>query len=133
MGELFKKYARVIKFGIVGVINTAVDFIVFTLVSELLHFSPAAAQTAGYCSGIVCSFILNRLVTFSDAKKKDTAGQALRFVIVNGASWVLSTVLIALFTKLGMWKYLAKVIVTGVTIVVNYFGYKILVFRIKDK
>ena len=135
MKELINKYLRVIKFGIVGVINTAVDFVVFTLVSELLFFSPGAAQSVGYCSGIVCSFVLNHLVTFSDAKKETGRGQLMRFVrfiLVNGASWLLSAWLIGVLTGAGLWKYLAKLIVTGVTMVVNYFGYKILVFNIKE-
>lgn len=57
----------------------------------------------------------------------------VRFIIVNGVSWLLSAGLIALFTGWGMWKYLAKLIVTGVTMVLNYFGYKILVFNIKER
>jgi len=135
MKELLAKYIRVIKFGIVGVINTAVDFLVFALVSELLQFTPSLAQTVGYGSGIVCSFVLNHLITFSDAKKETGAGQLMRFVrfiIVNGVSWALSAWLIGLFTAMGMWKYLAKIIVTGITMVLNYFGYKILVFNIKE-
>lgn len=135
MKDILNKYMRVIKFGAVGIINTLVDFLVFTLVSELLMFTPSMAQTVGYGSGIVCSFVLNRLVTFSDAKKEQGIGQLMRFVrfiAVNGASWLLSAWLIGLFTGWGMWKYLAKILVTGITMVVNYFGYKILVFNIKE-
>lgn len=135
MRDILNKYMRVIKFGAVGVINTLVDFGVFTLVSEFLRFSPSMAQSAGYGSGIVCSFVLNHLVTFSDAKKETGAGQVLRFVrfiIVNGVSWGVSALLIDVFTGVGMWKYLAKVLVTGITMVINYFGYKILVFNIKE-
>lgn len=136
MRELLKKYTRVVKFGAVGLINTAVDFLVFALVSELLLMSPATAQSVGYGAGVLCSFVLNHLITFSDAKKEDATGQAMRFVrfiVVNGASWVLSSALIHLLTQVGMWKYLAKLIVTGVTMVLNYFGYKVLVFRIKER
>ena len=135
MRELIAKYIRVIKFGAVGCENTADDILVYTLASELLHMAPAAAQAVGYGSGIKCSFVLNHCFTFSDAKKENAAGQALRFlrfVVVNGVSLAVSTVLIDLFTGWGIWKYLAKLVVTGITMVLNYFGYKILVFRIRE-
>ena len=136
MKQMLKRYMRVLKFGAVGLVNTAVDFLVFTLASELLLLSPAGAQSLGYGAGILCSFVLNHCITFADAKKENAAGQLLRFVrflIVNGVSWLVSAGLIGLFTGWGMWKYLAKIIVTGVTMVLNYFGYKILVFNIKER
>ena len=136
MKELVKRYMRVLKFGAVGLVNTAVDFLVFSLTSELAALSPAAAQCAGYGAGILCSFVLNHCFTFSDAKKENAAGQLMRFIrflLVNGLSWLLSAWLISLFTGWGMWRYLAKLIVTGVTMVLNYFGYKILVFNIKGR
>ncbi|MGE4352909.1 MAG: GtrA family protein [Oscillospiraceae bacterium] len=134
MKELIKKYMRVIKFGAVGFVNTLVDFLMFTLSSELMSFSPAAAQSVGYGSGILCSFVLNHFFTFSDAKKESAAGEAMRFirfVVVNGVSWVVSATLMYYFTEWGMQRYFAKVIITGITMVMNYFGYKVLVFGIK--
>lgn len=134
MKELLNKYLRVIKFGAVGCINTVVDFLVFMAASELFAMSPVAAQSFGYFSGVACSYVLNHLVTFSDAKKESAAGEAsrlVRFVLVNLASWGVSALLMHIFTEMGMWKYLAKVFVIFVPMVINYFGYKILVFKIK--
>lgn len=134
--RLIEKYKRFVEFGLVGCINTLVDFGVFTLCSEAVQLAPALSQAVGYGSGIVCSFILNHSITFADAKKEKAVGQALRFirfVVVNGFSWVLSTVMMQYLTDWGMWKYLAKVIVTAVTMIINYFGYKIIVFQIREK
>jgi putative flippase GtrA len=69
MIERIAKFSRVLKFGAVGAVNTLVDFLVFTLCSELGLLAPARAQTAGYLAGIVCSFVLNRTFTFSDAAR----------------------------------------------------------------
>ena len=134
--RLIEKYRRFVAFGLIGCINTLVDFGVFTLCSEAVRLTPAWSQAVGYGAGIVCSFILNHSITFADAKKERAAGQALRFirfVVVNGVSWVISTVLIQWLTDLGIWKYLAKVVVTAITMVINYFGYKIIVFQIREK
>lgn len=76
MKQLLKRYMRVVKFGAVGVVNTAVDFLVFTLVSELLLLPPASAQSVGYGAGILCSFVLNHCVTFADAKRKMPQGSS---------------------------------------------------------
>ena len=135
MRELLLRYIRVIKFGAVGCVNTAVDFLVFTLVSEMLGVEPGMAQVVGYGAGILCSFVLNHCFTFSDAKKENAAGQARRFgrfVVVNAVTLAVSAGLMELAVSFGVWKYLAKLGVTGVTMVLNYFGYKILVFRIRE-
>lgn len=134
MREIFARYIRLIKFGIIGCINTAVDFLVFSLVSTGFAMAPSIAQAFGYCAGIICSFILNHRVTFSDAKKETASGEAhrvLRFVIINGISLSFSVICMDYLTDGGMWAYLAKIIITVITMVINYLGYKIFVFKIK--
>ena len=135
MRELLLRYIRVIKFGAVGCVNTAVDFLVFTLVSEMLGVEPGMAQIVSYCAGILYSFVLNHCFTFSDAKKENATGQARRFgrfVVVNAVTLAVSAGLMELAVGFGVWKYRAKLGVTGVTMVLNYFGYNILFFRIRE-
>ena len=51
---------------------------------------------------------------------------------MNAVTLAVSAGLMELAVGFGVWKYLAKLGVTGVTMVLNYFGYKILVFRIRE-
>lgn len=134
--ELIAKNRQVIIFALVGCMNTAVDFGVYSL---LVAFSPLGlglCQTAGYSAGLVNSFVMNRQFTFRDAKDSgfSVGMQVLRFLVVNGVTLAISILCLRLLTDgLGMNPYLAKVPVTLLVMVVNYVGYKLFVFAGKER
>lgn len=129
--NLYLKYIQLFKFGIVGVVNTAVDFGVFTLLTSALNASPMVSQVAGYSAGVANSFIMNKLWTFeSKDSKVGTHIELLRFVVINAVSLGISLAgIYILNSQMGMNKYLAKVFVTILAQAVNYIGYKMWVFK----
>jgi putative flippase GtrA len=127
------KYKRVIIFAVIGGINTAVDFIVFTALSGLTPLKVEFCQAFGYTAGIVCSYILNQRITFKDAEKGNTLNKILRFIVVNAVSLAVGMYGIKLLVAMSMNRYIAKVIITLVTMAVNYVGYKLFVFRVKER
>ena len=129
---LFLRFKRLIAFGIVGCVNTLVDFAVYSAMFGLLELEPWVSQIIGYAAGVVCSFILNHTIVFRDGTRKLNE-QMILFLLVNGISWALSTLLIGWLTGEGLNAYIAKVLVTVVIMLINYFGYKLLVFRVKPK
>ena len=83
-----------LRFALVGSINTAVDLVLFTAMTELLAMQPDRANAISYGCGIVTSFILNRSWTFEDARG-GIAEQFTRFTVVSLASLLLSTMIVA--------------------------------------
>lgn len=132
--ELYEKYKSIIRFGIVGCINTGVDFITFTLLLSVFGIDKLACQVGGYSMGIINSFVLNKLWTFNDKKEKtNTAAQFVKFVATNVISLVISLVgLNILSNKLYINVYVSKVIVTLFLQVFNYVVYKVFIFKGKD-
>ena len=130
MAELMQKFKRFITFGLVGCINTLIDFLVFTLCYTYLALTLEISQTAGYASGLVCSFLLNRRFTFSDRAKR-TRAQLLVFIAVNAVSYGISVILMSPLTALLGNAYITKILVTGIVMLTNYFGYNTLVFKVK--
>ena len=130
--DLIKKHRRFITFGIVGCINTLVDFSVFTLLGELAGWNTVASHVAGYCCGIFCSFMLNRGVTFKDTSAGFFRSRLLRFVAVNCATLTVSSGLIAALTGIGIQRYFSKAAVALCVMVMNYFGSKHFVFNKKN-
>lgn len=125
-----QELVQFIKFGLVGGMNTAVDFVVYTLLMlSGVHY--LAAQVISYTVGTVNSYVVNKLWTFKGAgSKSGNRKEFIRFVAVNLGSLLLSLVLLyALKSGLGMPALLAKLLVTGVTVIVNYAGSKLWVFR----
>lgn len=131
LGILYKKYIRLIRFGIVGVINTGVDFGTFTVFSALLNTNPLVSQVIGYSAGVANSFVMNKLWTFeSKSSKAGTQVELVKFIVINAASLGISLAgLKVLNGQLGVNVYIAKAIVTVLAQIVNFLGYKLWVFR----
>ena len=129
MRDLFLRYKRVILFGLVGCVNTLVDFAFFTFCNELLALPLQLCQVVGYCCGILCSFLLNRNVTFRDGER-NLGMQLSLFLLVNLVTLGISVGSISLLVHAGLWEYVAKALVTGIVMICNYFGYKIIAFRV---
>jgi putative flippase GtrA len=131
---LFEKYKSFIRFGVVGCINTGVDFLTFTILYSLLGFDKLLCQTGGYSVGVINSFILNKLWTFKEQKSKsNTAVQFINFACVNVISLGISLLGIYLLSSKGKINvYVSKVIVTVFLQVFNYLVYKCFIFRKKN-
>lgn len=140
MSEFYKRHLadlkdfikRFIAFSAIGCINTLIDLGVFWLCSSAAGLPSWLSQAAGYSSGVVCSFILNRNVTFRDHNRK-TGLQIPLFLAINLFSLLISTLAMHWLTGGGMNEYLAKAIVTAATMLINFFGYKYLVFNSTKK
>lgn len=132
--RLYEKYKSIIRFIIVGCVNTGVDFLAFTLVHSFWGLNKLFCQTAGYSMGIINSFILNKLWTFENRDSKfSTFNQAVCFIIVNMVSLGVSLLGLKLISEVyGVNVYVAKLMVTAIVQAVNYTGYKLLVFK-KEK
>lgn len=126
----FKDLKRFIRFAIVGVINTGVDFLVFTVLNGVFGIHYVICQVAGYSSGVVSSFILNRVWTFGDQKAdKKLAVQFSQFVFVNIISLLGSLAAIRLFVNVFVLNvYIAKIFATLIAQALNFTGYRFWVF-----
>ncbi len=132
MKDFGKSIIQFIKFNIVGVLNTLVDFGVYTLLTSL-GLDNMIAQCISYTCGMLNSYLFNTLWTFR-AEKQRTPSEFIKFVCVN---------LVSLGASLGMlyicknWfmidnNILSKLIATPVSMAVNFIGNKLFVFRKKE-
>lgn len=126
---------RFFKFGITGILNTIVDFLTYTACIEILKVTPELSQICAYTVATINSYIINKNWTFRKSKEstKYNKTEILKFALINTISMVLSALGIYLFyNKLGINEYLAKIPVACITILINYFGNKIFVFKIAE-
>ena len=146
--HLISKFKRFITFGIVGIVNTLVDMVCFAVAFSLIGLTDSVSQVVGYCCGIACSFLLNRRFTFHDGQRR-LWGQIFLFILVNLISMGVSVLLIRLITdwlalgaqlpllgrlvRTTLHVYVAKGFVTVAVMLINYFGYKYIVFRVDEK
>ena len=123
---------KFVKFGITGVLNTAVDLLAYALCLEVFRFNIEIAQAIGQCIAIVNSYIINKNWTFGKRKNYNIT-EILKFLLVNGGSIGINIASVyILHDILGVNKYLCKIPIAAITIVINYFGNKLFVFK-EDK
>jgi len=118
---------KFIKFNAVGIVNTGVDFGIYTLLVTLgMNF--AVAQVISYSCGMLTSYILNSRWTFQD--KRDSAGRVVAFILVNVVALLVSIGIQALCIKtFGLSELIAKAVSLPFSIVVNFAGNRLFVFK----
>lgn len=134
MENLFGKYLRhgelirLVKFGITGVANTLVDYIVFLLLVALglnLYFS----QVCSFAAGMLNSYLINRRWTFQ-TKQRFFSLQIVKFVLSNLSVLAVSMILLKLFIDVAGWSIpLAKLAAAFITMGVNFLVSRLWVFR----
>lgn len=135
-----------IRFVLVGILNTAVDFIVFQVLNLLFELT-YLAQVIGYCCGIVNSYAWNSNWTFREERTRSLR-EIVTFLAVNlvslgvslGTIWLCKNVFLINDAWTDAWlptflqslvngDTVCKLIATPVAIVVNFLGNRLFVFK----
>lgn len=151
------KQSQLVRFALVGCINVTVSFVIYVLCYRLLSglapsiagtssadliansvlviqkesFAAALANLLGYAAGMVTSFMLNKTWTFE--ADGSTLRQFRRFLVLNLAGLLLSTVLIFIFVdRLGGPYIFVWIGTTCLVMVVNFVGNKFWTFSDSD-
>ncbi len=132
-----KKYASVVRYGIVGISAFAGEYLSFLALVQLLPASNGRliiAQCPSFCVGLTISFTGNRQYTFWSQAGYDRRirGQLLTFGMLSALNLFL--------TNVGLWLLvdyahlrpeIAKLMIMGVIIIWNYILMKLVIFREK--
>ena len=117
-----------VKFGIVGVSNTLLTLVVYTVLLKVFGVWYLAASAIGFTVGAINGFILNRRWTF-----RDHVGDAftpVRWAIVQGSGLALNLGLLFLFVHAaGLDKLLAQACATVIVTVLTFFVNRAWTFR----
>lgn len=123
---------QVVRFGLVGVINTAVDVGAFaTLVFLGVHSLIAIFVSTSL--GLLCSFLLNRRFVFG-ASRTGPRTVGLFLLVTCSGLWILQPILIeglafVLDTRTALALTIFKLLATAVTMVWNFSWYRTKVFK----
>ncbi len=120
---------KLIKFFIVGGINTLISLIVFYLLNKVLGVNHMISSVIGYASGMANSYILNKKWTFKNNDNKILI-QLMKFIAVNGIS--LGVNLFAMYMLVDLSHFdsmLSQIIATAFSTITNYIGSRLIVFN----
>ncbi|MFT8391100.1 MAG: GtrA family protein [Sporolactobacillus sp.] len=116
---------QMISFGLVGVLNTAVDFLTFLLLTQVFSLYFAVAQVISYTAGTLNSYLFNSKITFSKSEKSRT--RLTKFIALN--IFVLLFTLLIMHSLLFLPLIVDKLIVTAAGLAVNFLLSKFWVFK----
>ncbi|WNR44050.1 GtrA family protein [Paenibacillus roseipurpureus] len=120
------------RFAVVGVANTAIDFLVFFLLTYARHTS-VAAQIISYAAGTFNSFLCNRKWTFR-VTKRATGKEIISFLSVNGLSLLVSIILLEGMQQISVFPLIiCKAVATAGSLIVNYLGTRKWVFQTRSE
>ncbi|NLZ48237.1 MAG: GtrA family protein [Clostridiales bacterium] len=120
-------FKQLFKFGIVGVINTVINVIIYQILTNI-GIDPNLSNTIGYVAGTVNSYFFNNYWVFT---AKDKSKEVLsKFIVVNLLTLGLSNILLAFFiNKLNISKTYAQFFVIPITMIFNYLLNKFWTFK----
>ncbi|MGG2094000.1 GtrA family protein [Bacillus sp. S13(2024)] len=124
-----KGLIQILKFLAVGVLNTGIDIMIFTLL--VMGETPfLLAQWISYSCGVASSYLLNRQWTFQQKGRKQVAKEPLKFICVNLLSLVVvSLILSSMHDTLEQSLAVSKVTATLIGSLINFIGSRYWVFR----
>lgn len=115
--ELIKKYKleEFIKFVIVGLIATGINYIVYLIFHKLVNIN--IAYTLGYIISFCFNLIASHLFTF---KKKVNSKSSFRFLLAHLTNYLIQIALLNLFTLINVPDNLAPIPVYIIAIPINF-------------
>lgn len=118
---------EMIKYGLVGVVNTIIGYGIFLICYEWINFSPESANAIGYAFGLCAAFILNKKFVFK--KGKISFSLVVRFLLAFIIAFFFNQItLIALITHSSIWVEIAQIFAMAIYTIMFYLLSKYFVF-----
>jgi len=132
-----------IKFLVVGLLNTGVDFGILNLLMFLTGISSGLGYSVFKAISFICavinSYVWNKRWTFQKGGKLERK-EFSKFLIISlisfGVNVGTASLLVNFVEPIGnispyFWANISALVAAGFTTLINFFGYKYLVFRDK--
>lgn len=126
MIELFLKF---LKFGVVGLSGTVIDFFFTWLCKEKFRWNKFLANSIGFTLAATSNYILNRIWTFSSSNPQ-VVREFFSFIFIAMIGLGLNNLIIYLLHEKGKMNfYLAKVFAIAVVTIWNFTANYLFTFR----
>ena len=136
--QRFSRYKEILLYLLFGVATTAVNFAVYSVAVELLHWDLTLGNAVAWLCAVIFAFITNKLLVFNSRSFRclTLLKEGLSFFGARAASGVIEVVVPPWLYGLGLTADLfgikgitAKLLVSVIVIVLNYIFSKWWTFR----
>lgn len=124
-----KSYRQVVKFGLVGALNTGVDLGFYLIFNRLLHIYYLTSKVLSFAIAASNSYILNKTWTFRN-KDKNYAKQFLQFLVVSSVGLALNATMMYLLVSIVHLSDMISFFLAVLTVMTwNFFANKYWTFK----
>lgn len=124
--ELIIKF---LKFGIVGLSGTAIDFLFTWICKEKLKWNKFISNSIGFSIAATSNYILNRIWTF-ESNNPEVSREYLSFFFISSIGLALNNLFVFLFNeKLKFNLYLSKAFAITLVAIWNFIPNYLFTFR----
>lgn len=130
--DLYKKYAEIVNYLIVGVLTTIVSIVIYALFTKVFNVNYIISNIISWIASVTFAYIANRIFVFK-SKSDDIILEIYQFFKYRLFSFVIDVLLMYVFVELmGIDDMISKVLVQVIVIVLNYVFSKLFVFNKKE-
>ncbi len=97
--EKNKEKIRFLKFALVGISGTVIDFGIFNLLSSLVGFPTLPSSVVSFIVAVFNNFFWNRHWTYPESKERPFSEQFGKFGVVSVAGLIIRTVIFSTIEK----------------------------------
>ncbi len=120
---------KALSFGMIGVVNTAVDLGVFFLAYGIGHLPLIPANVLAWAVAVSCSYVMNSFITFARESGRKLRWRDYGTFLVSGIAGVIANTTTLVVLSYWVPVLAAKLAAIGVSFLVNFSLSHFVVFR----
>ena len=130
--RLYKKFRHLILYGLIGSSSALLDFLIFTLLTEVFGVYYLVANCISVTCGLINSFILNRKYNFKVTDK--TLKRAIMFFAVGYCGLALNSTLLYIFINfVHLATPISKLCAMAIEVMLQFIVNSLVTFRKSKK
>ncbi len=141
LSKFWHPILQITKFAEVGMMNTVLDFGILNsllfLTGKNSGFWVLLFNTISFSLAVINSYFWSKNWTFEGSQTKNNISQFMQFVLVTFVGLILNDGMISVFQWIGtpasvsasQWVNISKILATALSLVWNFLGYKLIVFK----
>ena len=133
--ELYKKYAEIINYLIVGALTTLVSIAIYGIFTKIFHVNYMLSNIISWIGSVSFAYITNKIFVFKSKceNKKAILIEIYQFFKYRFLSLIIDILLMYAFVEiLNIDDMISKIIVQVIVIALNYIFSKLFVFKNKE-
>ena len=119
-------FAQLVKFGIVGVLATLIEWGIFYILTNIIHIHYGVSTAIAFLISTVFNYYLSVKYVFDVDKEKSKKRNFIIFVIFSIIGLGLNELILYIcIEKIHLYNMIGKIIATGIVMIFNFITRKI--------